>query len=197
MISPKTKKIHVNNLDDKDISCKWDVYAIRKDGVAQFFKELCPRTELCCKWMPVSVPKIVPTPERRLKYITKIHANLAFQACITFLRCFRKGNMRKCWQIPISPYRRVFRFLWSTSVFVLFTQTCRCSPGGGRPLSYNSAVSCPTPCRSTHVDPPTSYRSCERAENCDGPQTGQHHTFIDPLASERDPGKGPPNQFSA
>ena len=27
---------------------------------------------------------------------------------------------------------------------------------------------------------------------CDGPQTVQHHTFIDPLASERDPGKGPP-----
>ena len=23
----------------------------------------------------------------------------------------------------------------------------------------------------------------------------QHYTFIDPLASERDPGKGPPNQF--
>ena len=28
--------------------------------------------------------------------------SLAFRACISFLRCSRKGNVRKCWQFPIS-----------------------------------------------------------------------------------------------
>ena len=31
-----------------------------------------------------------------------------------FLRCFRKGNVRECWQSPISFYRRVYRF-WGVS----------------------------------------------------------------------------------
>ena len=45
-----------------------------------------------------------------LTKITKIHANLVFKECISFLRCFRKGNLRKCWQVPISFYKGVSRF---------------------------------------------------------------------------------------
>ena len=40
----------------------------------------------------------------------KIHVNLAFQAWISFLSCFRKEILRKCWQFPVSFYRRVSRF---------------------------------------------------------------------------------------
>ena len=47
-------------------------------------------------------------------FMTNIPANLVFQVCISFLRCFRKGNLRKCWQFPISFYGRVSRF-WGVS----------------------------------------------------------------------------------
>ena len=38
---------------------------------------------------------------------TKIHANLVLHACISF---FRRWKLRRCWQSPISFYRRAFRF---------------------------------------------------------------------------------------
>ena len=44
------------------------------------------------------------------KFIAKCHANLVFQACISFLRCFRKENLRKCWQFSYLVYRCVYRF---------------------------------------------------------------------------------------
>ena len=44
----------------------------------------------------------------------QLHANLVFQACISFLSCLRKGNVRKRWQFPISFYRRVSHF-WGFS----------------------------------------------------------------------------------
>ena len=39
--------------------------------------------------------------QRNLLLRSKIHANLAFQACTSFLRCFRTGSLRKWWQFPI------------------------------------------------------------------------------------------------
>ena len=41
--------------------------------------------------------------------MTKIRHS-RFQACISFLRCFRKENLGKGWQFPISFYGRVSRF---------------------------------------------------------------------------------------
>ena len=49
------------------------------------------------------------TCERRLVYCQN-YANLVLQACISFLTCFRKANLRKCWQFPMSFYRRVSWF---------------------------------------------------------------------------------------
>ena len=40
------------------------------------------------------------------KFVAKMHANLVFHGCISFLRCFRRENSRRCWQFPISFYRR-------------------------------------------------------------------------------------------
>ena len=63
--------------------------------------------------------------ERRRKFVTT-GVYLIFQACVSFLRCFRKGNLRKSWQFLISFYRRLSPFLrcfrqeWRLSVFALF-----------------------------------------------------------------------------
>ena len=65
--------------------------------------------------------------EQRRKCITKIHANLVFQACILFfLRFSGKGNWGKHWKFPVSllqaciSFLRRFRLKWRNSVFALF-----------------------------------------------------------------------------
>ena len=45
--------------------------------------------------------------EQRWQFVAKIHANLVFQACISFLRVFVEENLWKCLQVPILFYRRV------------------------------------------------------------------------------------------
>ena len=39
--------------------------------------------------LPMVIQKRIRTDERQQKFITKIHANLVFQVCISFLRCVR------------------------------------------------------------------------------------------------------------
>ena len=84
------------------------------------------------------------TYERRRKFTIKIHANLVFQACISFLRCFRQGNLRICWQLLIS-FLRCFRQEWRISVCALFAQKCRCSYDSSTapdPLTPSILVDC-------------------------------------------------------
>ena len=68
------------------------------------------------------------TYERLQEFITKIHANSRFNACTSFLRCFRKENLRTCWPFPISfsgvhLILEIFRQEWricGISIFALF-----------------------------------------------------------------------------
>ena len=74
--------------------------------------------------------------ERWRNFITRVHANLVSQACISFLRRLkRERQLRKRWQFPIALYRHASRFFevfqtkWQTSVFALFASPCHCSYG--------------------------------------------------------------------
>ena len=78
--------------------------------------------------------------ERRRKFITQIHANPAFRACILFLRCLRKEFKEMLaisylvLQACILLLRR-FRQEWRISVFALFAYNSkyRCSRVIGKP----------------------------------------------------------------
>ena len=61
--------------------------------------------------------RCAPVNERRRKFTTKVCANLVFQACISFLRCFRKGNLND--GASYISFLRRFRQEWRISVFAL------------------------------------------------------------------------------
>ena len=96
---------------------------------------------------------IVPeTHERRLKILSHISMPiLFFQACMSFLRLFRKGDVWKCWQFPISFLRR-FGQKWSISVFACSHENAvahvtrkshvlRCLQRGALKLVFHSSTS--------------------------------------------------------
>ena len=59
------------------------------------------------------------------QFITlKILANLVLQECVSFSRFIRKGNSRRCWQFPISFYRRVSRFCSVSGKVAHFFSPC-------------------------------------------------------------------------
>ena len=77
-----------------------------------------------------------------------MNANLAFEARISFLRCFRKGNLSKCWQFPISFCRCVFRFggVSDKSGALLFLP-CSHKDAVGRMSNFGLPLFAPIPCR--------------------------------------------------
>ena len=76
----------------------------------------CESLPLCdSHWRPRPLQKACKRlHERRQIFISKIRADLIFQACISFSRFFRKWNSRKSSQLPISFYQRVSRS-WGVS----------------------------------------------------------------------------------
>ena len=56
----------------------------------------------------------IHTHERWRRSIAKIRANLVFQVFSSFLTFLMKGNLRQCWQFPVSFYKRISRF-WVVS----------------------------------------------------------------------------------
>ena len=74
------------------------------ENIVPFWRELPPKQANVSLKSPLSKPLLTGPGQF-------CHSqNLVFQACILFLRCFRKGNLRKCWQFPISFYRRASHF---------------------------------------------------------------------------------------
>ena len=128
MASGCRRQINITEIIKETNSCE-NNFCNAMNLVQKFtLQKLVPR----CMWRPVIflnsrvgflifLDRMLPleTSERRRKFITKIHANLIFQACISFLRCFGKGdfignagNFLSCLQARIS-FLRCFRLKWA------------------------------------------------------------------------------------